>query len=243
MKELRSVRKKEWWETWWGQAILLIVTGVIVGLVVWGVTRHYDKPIAIIPATNLPEVPAGRTEAKTQETAKPLAQPQRGPSKKIAAPSNRAAPQDNSVHVEDGSKIEQQSSGDCSPNIVGGANTVNCGPPSLRLEYSFRTLLDGEQGGFVFDPAKCTVRSHMRIVPNQIVPPPIRVALDFDFPVSEIATTIEGVGATMGGGPFTVGTHAVSSPISPGIGPHNPLIIEVCSAVPIKLTGEPHLVN
>jgi hypothetical protein len=32
------------------------------------------------------------------------------------------------VHVEKGSKIELQSNGDCSPNIIGGSNTVNCGP-------------------------------------------------------------------------------------------------------------------
>jgi hypothetical protein len=49
------------------------------------------------------------------------------------------ARQDNSVHVDRGSKIEQQSSGDCSPNIVGGSNTVNCGPsppPPLKISWN-----------------------------------------------------------------------------------------------------------
>lgn len=134
----------------------------------------------------------------------------------------------------------------CGAIQVGGDSNqanVNCGPPPLKLEYSIQTLDSREQGSFLFDPAKCPVRTHMRITPNQSVPPPIRVAVDFDHPVSEIATTIENVGAIMGGGPFTIGLHAVSSPISPGIGPHNPLIVEVCSDVPVKLMGEPQLVN
>lgn len=84
--------------------------------------------------------------------------------------------------------------------------------------------------------------SHIRIAPNQSVRPPISVALDFDQPVAEIATTIEGVNGLMGGGPFSVGFHAVAQ-LLPGIGPHNPLIVEVCSSTPVSLKGGPHLVN
>lgn len=127
------------------------------------------------------------------------------------------------------------------PNF--GTQTVNNGPPPLKLEYSFHTLLSDEKATFGFDRNKCPVVTHMRIVPNQSVAPPISVALDFDQPVTEIGTTIESIGGIMGGGPFTVGTHAVSSPISPGIGPHHALIVEVCSAVPVKLTSDPHLVD
>jgi hypothetical protein len=163
------------------------------------------------------------------------------------SPSTSPKPAATKGHKKNRDKIE---TGDikqgCGAIQVGGESnqaSVNCGPPPLKLEYSFQTLNSGEQGSFSFDAAKCPVRTHMRIIPNQSVPPPIRVALDFDQLVSEIETTIENVGAMMGGGPFTVGLHAISSPISPGIGPHNPLIVEVCSDVPIKLTGEPHLVN
>jgi len=35
---------KSWWEMWWGQSLILIATGVIVGLIVWSVTRRYEKP-------------------------------------------------------------------------------------------------------------------------------------------------------------------------------------------------------
>jgi hypothetical protein len=41
----------------------------------------------------------------------------------------KAASQDNSVHLEHGSKIEQQSNGDCSPNMIGSGNTNNCNQP------------------------------------------------------------------------------------------------------------------
>ena len=96
----------------------------------------------------------------------------------------------------------------------------------------------------MWDRAKCPVVTHLRIVPNQSVPPPITVALDFDLPVTEIATMVEGVGGFESGGPFKIGIHAESSPISsPGIGPRNPLIAEVCSASPVKLTSEPTLLN
>jgi hypothetical protein len=142
-------------------------------------------------------------------------------------------------------KVGGIKTGDCSNVQIGGSGnsaTTNCGPPPLKLEYSFQTLKNGEQGSFNF-PSECRVRSHMRIVPNQSVPPPIRVALDFDHPISQIATTIEDVGAIMGGGPYRVGLHAISSPVSPGIGPHNPLIVEVCSEIDVQLAGEPHLVN
>jgi hypothetical protein len=159
-----------------------------------------------------------------------------------SAPSAKTQ-QDNSVHVDNGSKIDQQSNGGCSPNIVGGANTVNCGAPPVKLEYSFQTLLTTDKALFGFDRSICPIVSRLRIVPNQSVPPPIRVVLDFDQPISNIATTIENVGATMGGGPYRLGLHAISSPISPGIGPHHPLIVEVCSDTVVKLTGEPHLVD
>jgi hypothetical protein len=44
--------------------------------------------------------------------------------------------QDNSVHMGDGAALDQNSNGDCSPNIVGGSNTVNCGPPPPHIEWS-----------------------------------------------------------------------------------------------------------
>jgi len=32
--------KKGWWETWWG----VVVTSVIAGLIIWGITRYLDRP-------------------------------------------------------------------------------------------------------------------------------------------------------------------------------------------------------
>src|SRR5258706_9081007 len=36
---------------------------------------------------------------------------------------------DNSVHIGPGAKVDQSSTGPCSPNIIGGSPTVNCAPP------------------------------------------------------------------------------------------------------------------
>jgi hypothetical protein len=166
-----------------------------------------------------------------------------GQQPKITTPKRPAQSKDNSVRVDGEARISQQTTGPCSPNMIGGENTVNCGPPPLHLEYTFQTLPPDEAAYFSFNRAKCLVVTHMRIVPNQSVPPPVRVALDFDYPVTEIATTIENVGATEGGGPFAVGLHAVSAPISPGIGPSHALIVEVCSARKVNLIGDPHLVD
>ncbi len=90
-------------------------------------TRERKSPVTL-QAQSVP-VSQSPTPVQTQQ------QPQSGPTppvvKKLATKRKAATPppQDNSVHVDHGSKIEQQSSGDCSPNIVGGANTVNCPPP------------------------------------------------------------------------------------------------------------------
>ena len=49
-----------------------------------------------------------------------------------SVPKPLASSQDNSVHIGKGGKIEQTSKGNCSPNIVGGSNTVNCREPTVQ---------------------------------------------------------------------------------------------------------------
>jgi hypothetical protein len=36
--------KKRWWEVWCGTSIILVVTGVIAGLIIWGITHYFDNP-------------------------------------------------------------------------------------------------------------------------------------------------------------------------------------------------------
>jgi hypothetical protein len=117
---VKDSRKKGWWETWWGQAILLIVTGVIVGLVVWGITRHYDKLTPPTPGTQ----PAKQPE------------PQATQPREITTPSQTRQQGDNKKK----DKIEQHGTGNgaisgnvttgpCSNVLVGGNNnqaSVNC---------------------------------------------------------------------------------------------------------------------
>lgn len=60
--------------------------------------------------------------------------------------------QDNSVHVDNGSKLDLQSNGNCSPNIVGGSNTVTCTPVLQKtgLELSV-SLVDPNAPAIVLD--------------------------------------------------------------------------------------------
>jgi hypothetical protein len=72
--------------------------------------------------------------------------------------------QDNSVHVAKGAKIEQQSSGDCSPNIVGGSNTVNCAPKPWSLTDAQRSKWVGALTGL---PAECATLLVIADVPDE----------------------------------------------------------------------------
>lgn len=44
--------------------------------------------------------------------------------------------QDNSTHIGAGAHIAQTTNGDCSPAIIGGGDTVNCGPPALKISWT-----------------------------------------------------------------------------------------------------------
>jgi hypothetical protein len=124
---VKDSRKKGWWEMWWGQAILLIVTGVIVGLAVWGITRHYDKPT---PPTAITQ-PTKQAEAQaTQPTTTANETHQQGNNKK-----------------KEKDKIEQHGTGNgavggsittgpCSNVQIGGSGNqaqTNCVPQARRL--------------------------------------------------------------------------------------------------------------
>ena len=119
--------QKRWWETWWGQSIIFIVTGVIVGLAVWGITRHYDKPT---PPTAITQ-PTKQAEAQaTQPTTTANETHQQGNNKK-----------------KEKDKIEQHGTGNgavggsittgpCSNVQIGGSGNqaqTNCVPQARRL--------------------------------------------------------------------------------------------------------------
>jgi hypothetical protein len=88
-------------------------------------------------ATHLhePPLPPPSTNEEPKQSAKPIKPKPKMPT--------QSAP-DNSVHVDKGSKIEQQSSGDCSPNMIGGSNTITCGdiPPHITVTKLDSTVPD-----------------------------------------------------------------------------------------------------
>jgi hypothetical protein len=130
-----TIQGKRWWEVWWGQSIILVATSVIAGLIIWAITRHYDKPIAstiVATQTVEPEHQAAQPEPKPEETAKtPSPSLQNAKSKKVRAPTipSRTAP-----------KIEINAPGGIP--IVGNQGTVNnptvnnnYGPPAPKITW------------------------------------------------------------------------------------------------------------
>jgi hypothetical protein len=119
---------------------------------------------------------------------------------------------------------------------------INVGAPPLELKPSLRVIPVNE-GKIVFPVEECALKTQITIVPNQVVPPPVEIALEFDNPITKIGATVDGVATMMGGGPFRLGIHALQTVVSPGMSPQHPLIVEVCSALPVKLVALPHLEN
>jgi hypothetical protein len=120
---MAEVQHKGWWKTWWVVVVIVvpIVTTVIAELIVWGITRHYDRltPVPSISASApSPSVPVVKTPKPT--------------------------PPPPSVKIEQHGKGNGAVGGNittapCSSVQVGGNNNqanVNCGPPPLKITWS-----------------------------------------------------------------------------------------------------------
>jgi hypothetical protein len=120
------------WKSFKFATICLVATVVVMGGGLWHLDSWLTLKKAQQDAANQPPSPL--------HTSAP---PPSVPIIKTLVPHNPIPvkpQQDNSVHVEHGGKIEMQSSGDCSPNIVGGSNSVNCGPPPLVMQWAVRDI-------------------------------------------------------------------------------------------------------
>jgi hypothetical protein len=134
--------KKRWKNPLRDIAVGLFVT-VVGGVILWLILRPFDKPT---PSTVMViEQPRSQPQLQPQPEA-PTSIPATTPPSQ-AAPAKKSPPQttqhakpqqDNSVHIGEHTSVSQSSSGDCSPNIIGGSPTVNCGPPPPPpLQYTW----------------------------------------------------------------------------------------------------------
>jgi hypothetical protein len=114
------------------------VGGAFLSLGVMGMRVVYTREFGKRPLSTL-----GRAETKQSTPAAPESNnPPSNPSavkskneqeKRTAHATVPPAPHDNSVHIGEGAKVEQESKGPCSPNIIGGNSTVNCSPtPTIQ---------------------------------------------------------------------------------------------------------------
>lgn len=237
-KDSPKLSEKRWWERPTGIVAIGLLVTVVGGLILWGITRRYDTPTPS-PTVAQPQIQheaqATQPEAKLQEKAPAKSTHKGGTTGKAKIDQhgvgNRAI----------GGSI---TTGPCSNVQVGGSGnqaTTNCEQPLLVLTHSLRPVIPPDKGLFQFKPEECSLKTQIRIVPNQKVPPPIQVSLDFDNPVTKIAATVENVSTLTTGGVNRAGLHALASIGSPGIGPNNALLVEVCSDLPVKLIAPPRV--
>jgi hypothetical protein len=191
-----------------------------------------------------------RAEVPATFTAPSVTQSPSVPANPSQIPTAKAQPSPRKNHKAAGPVPPQPSmSQECAPGAScaqsqgqqGGITAgVYNGPPPLELKPSL-SIIPSNTGKFQFPVEECPVKTQITVVPNQAVPPPIEIALDFDNPVSQISASVEGANAIMLGGPFRLGIHALTTVVSPGFSATHPLIVEVCSSERLKLVAAPHL--
>src|SRR5450432_283096 len=134
-------------------ACLVLVGTTAFGLYVWpkqrpGEQQATTKPPLLESAQANP-LPAGSTPVKSSPKSE-----QAKPRKRVPG-SNPTT--DNSVHIANGSNIEQTSTGDCSPNIVGGSSTVNCGPPPAKITHWEQKPAQWQESEGLIDESQVTM--------------------------------------------------------------------------------------
>jgi hypothetical protein len=186
------------------------------------------RPIVTLPSSGdrmpAPDSIPSQPEAKPIPTAKP---PKEKGSHIVThsvqrADKTKAAPTPGgSVAV--GGNVTQNSEGDCSPNIVGGANTVTCGPPQLRLQWSAKEV-PADGGDFEYIQAvTLTVNTPYS---------PVSLAVVCDSEIEDIRP----IGATMSVASGISGKNvALISWASPAIVPNHPFVLWVLAKKPFSV--------
>lgn len=239
---LKTIRKRgnvrEFWRTHWRENIR---DGTIVTACAWFILFSYNVGETIyqdhldLVAANAVLLTKNK-QLTTPVTSTSSGNEQDSLAKKTARKNNSAQNQTGKDNSQTG-PIKQ---GDCGVVQNGGNNNTaspNCGPPPLVLTVA--SVISG-LAGTVFTAKPGFVKTEITIIPNQQVTAPFTIVLDFDNPISEIGNTVKNVGAQMGGGPFTVGTHARDS-VGTSIGPSHPLVVVVFSLLPVELMSAPRI--
>jgi hypothetical protein len=137
-----TVSEKRWWETWWGQSVILIATGVIAILIAWEVTRHYDKPTpptTVVP-TKQPEPQAMQPQAKPEESVTTNQAPHRG--------ANTQKDRIDQHGTGNGAVGGNITTGPCSNVLVGGNGnqaSVNCDTPRRLSQQQIAAIKSSGQ--------------------------------------------------------------------------------------------------
>lgn len=111
----------------WGQTLLAVVlTLLIVGIPILCMDGWLMSEKANQDALTQP-VPVARFGAPAPPV--PIVKTPKASATVPAKPE-----QDNSVHIGTGAQINQNSHGNCSPNVIGGSPTINCQTPQMQID-------------------------------------------------------------------------------------------------------------
>lgn len=173
-----------------GLLTLIFVGGGLLGLDGWLHKKKTEQD-----AANHPPAPIDKLNYIPPKPSVPIV---KTPRQWLSAPIKQAVvpTQDNSVHVEGGSTIKQDSgsgNGNCNPNIVGGSNTVNCPQPLPQVDVIAKNSDNIHvEGNLINAPVQLTFdhASNSWFMNNAILraPPPRPPATGVAFEATKVGT-------------------------------------------------------
>jgi hypothetical protein len=120
-------------------ALLIVAIGLLIRVATERDGKNVDTAASSSPTSrNAPSSDDKKSEPPRQS---PEGAPTATPNLRTKTPKKRQ--QDNSVHIGKYASLPQNSTGNCSPNIVGGSNTVNCSPPAQKSGLELTVSLVG----------------------------------------------------------------------------------------------------
>ena len=143
--------------------------------------------------------------------------------------------QDNSVHGGNGGTITQTSNGNCSPNMIGGSNTVNCGSSAphqvvIKLDKVIDNVVDHDEDGSTV-PSQYKYNKDV-IISVDSVYTPVSIAIICDAPLAAVEGSIRTEAVTQINSLITVSSDPTTAIVyfegSPAT-PEHPIVVRLRS--------------
>jgi len=199
-------------------------------------TEETQKTSSTQPADTLKK--GAKRQVESAKASKPTAEPaQQAPRSSTPAPSPPKPFQDNSVHIGEGAKVDQNSNGLCSPNIVGGSSTVNCGPPPIHIKLAklIEDFIDKNEDGETV-PSKFKYNKEVTVTVDGPYTP-VSIAVLCNAPIAEVSSFLRGNSMKLNY-LDTIGTDGKTAIVyfeGQAATPDNPIIVRIRSNSPFSV--------